>query len=71
MGTVKTQTSNPCYNCSTREVGCHAKCERYQTKRSENEQRKAALREKNALDAIVYQMNSDSAKKREKKRNLK
>lgn len=71
MGTVKTQTSNPCYKCSMREIGCHAKCERYQTKHAENEARKSALREKNALDAIVYQMNSTSAKKRKKKRNLK
>lgn len=68
---VMTQKSNPCFNCSERKVGCHAQCERYQAKRSDHEKRKAALREKNALDAIVYQMNSDSAKKRKKKRNLK
>lgn len=67
---VMTQKSNPCYKCSTREVGCHAKCQKYKEKAAENEARKAAIRKKATIDSICYQMNAESAKKRKRKKNL-
>lgn len=70
MGAVKTNTSNPCYNCSDREVGCHSRCEKYQTAHAEHEARKAAIREKATLDTIVYSMNVEASKKRKRRKNL-
>lgn len=70
MATVKIVTSNPCYSCLDREVGCHSRCEKYQTVHAENEARKAAIREKAALDTIVYQMNVEASKKRKRRKNV-
>ena len=70
MATVKMVTSNPCYNCSDRDIGCHSRCDRYKATYAENEARKAAIREKAALDTIVYQMNVEASKKRKRRKNL-
>ena len=70
MATVKMVTSNPCYNCSDREIGCHSRCWKYQTAYAENEARKAQIREKAALDTIVYQMNVEASKKRKRRKNV-
>lgn len=70
MATVMTKKSNPCYNCSDRSVGCHAECPKYQAKRAEDEERNSAIRKKQALDNIVYQMNVEASKKRKRRKNL-
>ena len=59
-----------CLNCSDRTVGCHALCPDYKARSAENEARKAVIRDKYALDNIVYEINRDSTKRRKRRKNL-
>jgi len=62
---------NPCYRCSTRSVGCHAVCPEYAARHAENEARKAAYREKYAIDTVVYEINRDASKRRKRRKNIR
>ena len=38
------EKNNPCFNCPDRHVGCHGKCEKYQTWNADHIERNRAIR---------------------------
>ena len=65
------QKTKTCLNCSDRTIGCHSLCPYYKARSADNEARKASLRDKYAMDNIVYKMNRDSTKRRKRRKNLR
>ena len=63
----KTKT---CLNCSDRLIGCHSYCPYYKARHAENEAKKAAFREKYAIDTVVYEINRDASKRRKRRKNI-
>ena len=59
-----------CHHCSDRFVGCHAVCEFYSARSAVNEAKKAAFREKYAIDTVVYEINRDAAKRRKRRKHI-
>ena len=39
-----------CYNCQNRELGCHSRCERYNTAKAKHLQKKAEIRKSRETD---------------------
>ena len=65
------QKAKTCLNCSDRTIGCHSLCPHYKARSAQNEARKAAFKEQYALDAIVYEVNRDSTKRRKRRKNIR
>lgn len=62
---------SPCYNCSSREIGCHALCSRYAEYAEKNEEIKKREHNKRIMDTICYKMATDAARRRKKRKHLK
>lgn len=50
-----TRGNSPCYDCKSREIGCHGKCDRYKVFRDEY----ASIRAKRAEDTAIRQYDKD------------
>lgn len=49
---------NACKDCTERQVGCHATCERYQKFVAENARKRELIRQDKMKDAIVPHRNN-------------
>lgn len=60
--------TNPCYKCPDRQVGCHGKCEKYQSWNSEHteakEAKRRAKRAENDADSMHWEGMRRSIKRR-------
>lgn len=61
-------TDNPCWKCTEREIGCHAKCERYLTWQKEHIAENRARRDSDALHYVGYVVDSTVRRKKKLKK---
>lgn len=49
---------NSCYGCTERTVGCHSTCKKYQAFVTENEARKARMKEERRIENAISTIRS-------------
>lgn len=59
-------TDNPCWKCTEREIGCHAKCERYLSWQKEHIAENRARRDSEVYTGYVVDSNMRRKKKLKK-----
>lgn len=59
---------NPCWKCTEREIGCHAKCERYLQWQREHIAENRARRDSDAPDYTGYVIASNQRRKKKMKK---
>ena len=60
---------NPCHNCTDRQAGCHARCERYQSWQAEHIEQKRKEKDDKAKRDIAIGFAIDSVRRSKKVRH--
>ena len=65
-----TRIKVPCYNCSNRQLNCHASCKDYKTFVRENDERSDLIRQKKAEESAIADIQFTPMQKYKHKKGL-
>ena len=68
---MMTKKDNPCYQCSDRDIYCHAYCPRCAEYQKKNEERKAKEKMDTAIKNVCYEFSEKSKRIRKRRANIR